>query len=207
MTWRGHRRAALCARPSLSIGGAGEASTRPLPNAIPAGAPYARTRRCQQPASRIAHLTPEAVSSQRAPRGCPPGQCWDRTNSPIRRLCSQHCRGRHPAGGTKKAPRRSRHGRACHFRRFCGSSVASRLHAWSQTSSEVATAGSASGSHRAGCQRLCPTTTHIRRAGGCAPTYWVRGRSVSLYLCASVVCLGRRGFCVHLCDLWARGSF
>jgi hypothetical protein len=49
-------------------------------------------------------------------------------------------------------PTTARDVRACHFRRFCGLSLPSRLHAWSQTSSEVATAGSALGRGRVECQ-------------------------------------------------------
>jgi hypothetical protein len=77
---------------------------------------------------------------------------------------SQHCDRGHPRGARRgngasgvrqakrMAGRRQPLLRACHFRRFCGLSVPSRSHAWSQTSSEVATAGNAPGRAPLGCQ-------------------------------------------------------
>jgi hypothetical protein len=39
--------------------------------------------------------THQRALSPACSRGCPLRQCWDRTNPPWRRLCSQHCQRRH----------------------------------------------------------------------------------------------------------------
>jgi hypothetical protein len=62
-----------CLAPTRAIGKADVGSTRPLPDALPAGAP-------PQSANRVDHLTPKAPFPRRAPRGCPLRQCWDPTN-------------------------------------------------------------------------------------------------------------------------------
>ena len=100
------------------------------------------------------------------------------------RLGSQHCLRGHPRGARRGVGaskllrpyrprgRRQRPVQACHFRRFCGLTVPSRVHAWSQTSSEVAPAGSATGRGRVEATPALPIKSPparrgLRAYGGC----------------------------------------
>ena len=67
-----------CLAPTRAIGEADVASTRPLPGALPAGAPCHNVG-TGRPLVRLDQRDFNALSPRRAPRGCPLRQCWDST--------------------------------------------------------------------------------------------------------------------------------